>query len=131
VYALIDDTVNFVMMSISGTDPDSQVTFKSETHLRLFNIMLVDFLSATGKRGPINPTSYMSALQTIVNEPNLDQEDSVKTLRLAVTDFLQWLDTEVDVEVWLPSINTETTPNSRDENSSRCVGTSRNTISCV
>ena len=66
VYALIDDMVNFVMISISGTDPDSQVKFESETHLRLFNIMLVDFLSATGKKGPIDPTSYMSALQTIV-----------------------------------------------------------------
>src|SRR6266702_196094 len=46
VYALIDDMVNFVMISISGTDPDSQVKFESQTHLRLFNIMLVDFLSA-------------------------------------------------------------------------------------
>ena len=109
VYALIDDMVNFVMMSISGTDPDSQVTFKSETHLRLFNIMLVDFLSTTGKRGPIDPTWYMSALQTIVNEPNLDQEDSIKTLRSAVAEFVQWLETEVGVDVWLPSIDTETT----------------------
>ena len=109
VYALIDDMVNFVMMSISGTDPDSQVSFKSETHLRLFNIMLVDFLSATGKRGPIDPTSYIAALQTIANQPNFDQEDSVRTLRSAVTEFIQWLESEVDVDVWLPSIDTQTT----------------------
>jgi hypothetical protein len=109
VYALIDDMVNFVMMSISGADPHSQVTFKSETHLRLFNIMLVDFLSATGKRGPIDPTSYMSALQGIAKEPNFDREDSGNAFRSAVAEFVQWLDTEVAVETWLPSIDTEVT----------------------
>src|SRR5205085_11737401 len=107
VYALIDDMVNFVMISISGTDPDSQVKFESETHLRLFNIMLVDFLSATGKKGPIDPTSYIFALRSIAKEPNFDRKDSVKTFRSAVAEFVQWLDTEVIVETRLPSIDTE------------------------
>jgi len=109
VYALIGDMVNFVMLSLSGIDPHSQVTFKSEIHLRLFNIMLVDFLSATGRRGPIDPTSYMSALQTIAKQPNFDRENSVKAFRSAVAEFVQWLDTEVGVEAWLPSIDTEAT----------------------
>jgi hypothetical protein len=131
VYTLIGDMVNYVMVSISGTDPDSQVTFKSETHLRLFNIMLVDFLSATGKRGPIDPTSYIGALQKIVNEPNFDQNHSVKTLRSAVTEFIHWLETQVDVDVWLPSIDTETILKLPRRKFIKMCGNIRNTISCV
>jgi hypothetical protein len=109
VYALIHDMVNFVMLSISGTDPDSEVTFKSGIHLRLFNIMLVDFLSATGRGGPIHPISYISALQTIAKEPNFDEGDSVEAFRSAIAAFVQWLDTAVAVDTWLPSIQTQAT----------------------
>jgi hypothetical protein len=107
VYNMINDMVNYVMLSLSGSDPDSKVTFKSDVHLRLFNIMLVDFLSTTARKGPIRPISYMSALQTIAEKPNFDEGNSVQAFQSAVAAFAEWLDTEVTVDTYLPSIDTE------------------------
>jgi hypothetical protein len=75
----------------------------------LFNILLVDFLSQTDKRLRILPQSYLEALKAITERPSFNVDGSVELLRSATRDFAQWLDTEVEVEVWLPNINTETT----------------------
>src|SRR4029453_6173224 len=84
VYDMINDMVNYVMLSLSGSDPDSQVTFKSEVHLRLFNIMLVDFLSTTARKGPIRPTFYMSELVQKNDEWNSSHsiKDSLERLTM-------------------------------------------------
>ena len=50
VKELIDSMVNFELMSLVGDDPDSNILFKSSIHQKLFNIILVDFLSRTDKR---------------------------------------------------------------------------------
>jgi len=108
VIELINSMVNFEVLSIEGNDPESNIVFKSSTHQRFFNIILVDFLSCTDKRGPVKPTSYLGGLREITNNPCFDENDSVCNLNVATQEFKDWLEQEVEVGVWLPSIDKDT-----------------------
>ena len=105
---LIDSMVNFELMSLLGNDPDSEIAFKSITHQRFFNIILVDFLSCTDKKGPIKQTSYLGGLREIVDNPCFDENNSVHNLKVATKEFKDWIEQKVEVAVWLPSIDKET-----------------------
>lgn len=107
VKELIDSMVNFELFEILGSDPDCQISFRSMTHQKFFNIVLVDFLSRTDKRAPIRQTSYLGALKCISNEPNFDVSHSVSLLVESTRRFADWLEQEVEVKTWLPSINEE------------------------
>jgi len=105
---LIDSMVNFQLMSLLGKDPNSEIAFKDYTHQRFFNIVLVDFLSRTDKKSPIKPISYIGGLREIVNNPCFDENNSVHNLKVATQEFKDWLDQEVEVDAWLPSIDEKT-----------------------
>ncbi len=105
---LIDNMVNYEVLRIVGSDPNSEIRFESTTHQKFFNIILVDFLSNTDKRILGEETSFLAALQSICAAPKFDQNNSVNDLLRVTQDFENWLQTEVLVEkVWLPSINLE------------------------
>jgi hypothetical protein len=106
---LIDSMVNFKVLDLLGSDPDSQIFFKSTTHQRFFNIILVDFLSRTDKKAVVQQTSFLGAMKSICNYPCFDSDNSISELRNTTNEFGDWLDQEVEVEAWLPSINTKTT----------------------
>jgi len=108
VKELIDSMVNFELMSLEGNDPNSNIAFKSITHQRFFNIILVDFLSQTDKKGPIKQTSYLGGLREIINNPYFDENNSVSNLKVATLEFKDWVEQEVEVDVWLPSMDKET-----------------------
>lgn len=108
VNEIIDSIVNFEVLRIVGKDPDSEIRFQSTTHRRFFNIVLVDFLSTTDEQIPLNKTSYLRGLRSIVKSPAFDVGDSVGPLRIATSDFVAWLEQEIEVDVWLPSIEVET-----------------------
>lgn len=108
VIELINSMVNFELMDLLGNDPDSNILFKSPTHQRFFNIILVDLLSHTDKKGPIEQTSYLEGLREIVNNPYFDENNSVHNLKVATQEFKDWLEQEVEVSVWLPSIDKDT-----------------------
>lgn len=106
---LIDSMVNFEMLSLYGSDPDSEIRFKTVTHQRFFNIILVDFLSSTDKGAPTKQTSYLGGLRHIVEQPSFDVNDSVWQLRDATHQFVDWLKQEAEVDIRLPTIDTQTT----------------------
>ncbi|MGI9077880.1 MAG: hypothetical protein ACR2G6_11240 [Gemmatimonadaceae bacterium] len=106
---LVDSMVNFEMLSLHGSDPDSEIRFKTVTHQCFFNIILVDFLSSTDREAATKQTSYLGALRHIVAHPGFDVNGSVRQLRDAAHQFVDWLDREVEVDVWLPAIGTQTT----------------------
>lgn len=108
IHELIDSMVNFAMLSLKGTDPDSSILFETATHQRFFNIVLVDFLSRTDKKGPIKKTSYLGGLKYIAQNPCFNVNNSVASLRQATDKFVNWLQQDVEVDVWLPSIDTQT-----------------------
>lgn len=109
VKELIDSMVNFEIMSIAGKDPDSKISFKSMTHRMFFNIILVDFLSCIDPKGPIKRTSYLGGLRAISDTPCFDENGSVGQLKEATYEFKNWLEQEIDVDIWLPSIDKDTT----------------------
>jgi hypothetical protein len=104
---IIDSMVNFEMLTLHGTDPDSTVLFETSTHQRFFNIVLVDFLSRTDKKAPVKQGSYLGALRAISVNPSFIADDSVASLRKATWTFVNWLEQKVGVDVWLPSIDTQ------------------------
>lgn len=105
---LIDSMVNFELMSLLGNDPNSKILFESYTHLKFFNIILVDFLSCTTEECPIKKTSYLGGLREIVENPCFDENNSVNNLKVATEEFKGWLEQEVEVDIWLPSIDKDT-----------------------
>src|SRR2546430_17115508 len=72
VFEIANSMVNHVMLRISGSDPNCEVVFASDEHRRLFNILLVDFLSQTDKRLRILPQSYLEALKAITERPSFN-----------------------------------------------------------
>jgi hypothetical protein len=106
---IIDSMVNFEVLSLNGTDPDSSIMFSSMTHQSFFNIILVDFLSKTDKKAPIKQTSYLGGLRSISKNPSFDIDNSIESLKLATQEFVHWLEQKVEVAVWLPSIEANTT----------------------
>jgi hypothetical protein len=106
---IIDSIVNFEMLTLQGTDPDSAVLFNSSTHQRFFNVVLVDFLSCTDEKAPVKRQSYLGALRAVSASPSFSIENSVATLRNATSAFVDWLEQKVSVDVWLPSIDTQAT----------------------
>src|SRR5688572_20975535 len=74
---IIDSIVNFEVLELAGHDPDCHIVFKSATHQRFFNIVLVDFLSLTGETSPRRIT-YMDALQAICKKGRFDEGNSIE-----------------------------------------------------
>jgi hypothetical protein len=106
---LIDSMVNFEVLDLIGSDPDSQISFKSIIHQSFFNIILVDFLSRTDKKAPIKQTSYITGLKSICKHPSFDVDNSVTSLYKATHEFVHWLEQKIEVDVWLPSIGIKPT----------------------
>lgn len=100
--------VNFGMLTLHGSDPNSSILFETSMHQRFFNIVLVDFLSCSDKKAPVNQRTYLGALKTILTQPKFDVDNSVASLRDATDTFVKWLAQEISVDVPLPSINTQT-----------------------
>ncbi len=106
---LIDSMVNFEVLSLLGDDPYSEVRFQSMTHQKYFNIILLDFLSCSDKKVLGEQRSYLGAIKAICQSPNFNKNNSIENLTISTQEFSDWLEQEVQVEIWLPSINTETT----------------------
>lgn len=102
--------VNNEMILLQGDNPNSNILFPSRIHQRLFNILLVDFLSKTDprKQAPIKPTSYLGGLRGVVSNPSFNKDNSVKLLKGSIQEFKDWLEQTVEVDVRFPSIDKET-----------------------
>ena len=115
VWDMIFGMVNYGIFEKGHGTVEAQVTFKSATHQRLFNILLVDFLSKPEKGsfglpeadGPEKTDhTYLFYLRRICDEPKLNTDSD--SLREPVEAFVDWLEDECFVEkVWLPSIEVE------------------------
>lgn len=107
VNELVDEMVNFEVLDLVGEDPDRQIVFHSSTHQKFFNILLADFLSYTDKKAFLKEGSFLGTLRGVCTRPAFDVSNSVASLRTATSDFKSWLDTEIEIDTWLPSIDTE------------------------
>jgi hypothetical protein len=108
VNELIDSMVNYEIMDILGDDSDSQILFKSSTHHKYFNIILVDFLSNINNEFVEERLSYIDAILSICEKPNFNVNGSINNLKSATNSFSEWLEEEIQVPIWMPSIELET-----------------------
>lgn len=103
----IDSIVNYEIFELSKGDNGAQAIFKTSVHRRFFNIILVDFLSKPVKEFLGKRYSCLDALSEVCEKPNFNQHNSIKSLNCAVRAFKKWLEHEINVKIWLASINLE------------------------
>ncbi len=103
----INELVNYSLMDIHGVDPESMIMFNDMNHRKLFFILLVDFLSKTDDRGPIQQTAFLGALASICDNPQFSINNSEASLKIVVKNFRNWLKEEKEIEIWMPSIGQE------------------------
>lgn len=104
VNELLGSMLNYELITIGGEGDRQSVQFKTMTHQQFFFIALVDFLSRTDEKAPVPSMPYLRALRTITEAPSFNKNDSVLGLKKAVEAFTNWLNVEIDVPLWLPSI---------------------------
>ena len=109
VQELIDGMVNYEVLELIGEDPHSEIRFKSLTHQKYFNIILVGFLSLSEKEVIGEQLSYLGAVRKICENPHFNIDGSVDVLSAETREFKEWLEQDAEVEVWLPSTEIETT----------------------
>ena len=107
IKALIDSIVNNEVLDLFRADPHSEVHFKSMTHQKYFNIILLDLLSCSDKKVLGEQQSYLGAIRSICQSPNFNKNNSIDELNISNNEFVNWLKQEVEVKIWLPSIDTE------------------------
>lgn len=121
IWAMIDDMVNYEAFVKSERTTDVVLMFSTSTHMRLFNVLLVDFLSqpkpdkggsvpfnlpqAAGERRDADRT-MLFYLRQVCAAPKLGSNASM--IAGPLHDFSNWLEAESVVEnVWLPPIDTK------------------------
>jgi len=121
MWAMIDDMVNYEMFVKTERTTDVVLMFSTSTHMRLFNVLFVDFLSqprpAQGGSVPFDlpqpppnarqaDLTHLFYLRQVCAAPKLGPNASM--IAGPLDGFSDWLEAEAVVEkVWLPSINTE------------------------
>lgn len=104
----LDSIINHAILTVRGADPNTEIVFPSHIHQKYFTSLVVDFLAKPNKKMFGLEGSYLEVLRTICDSPRLGSEELAAATSDSVRDLESWLDTEVAVEVWLPSIGTET-----------------------
>jgi hypothetical protein len=101
----IGTMVNHELLRVSRGAHGDQAIFKTALHQKFFNIILVDFLSKSAEKVTGQKLSSLDALAQICEKPNFDRHNSVKSMRRAVSAFKKWLECEIKVKVWFPSLS--------------------------
>lgn len=121
IWGMINDMVNYEIFVRPERASDVVMMFSTSTHMRLFNVLLVDFLSQPQARPreavpfdlpkpPANARrsdlTHLFYLRKICAAPKFGSDASM--IAGPLDAFSDWLEAEAVVEkVWLPSINTE------------------------
>lgn len=99
----IDSMVNRQMLDFYG----SETRFKDDPQQKLFYILLTDFLSKKTD-GSLMPDklSCLERLGAIIEHPSL-ATDSIQSLAEAHKVFTEWLQKEIEANVWASSLNVQ------------------------
>ncbi|HTW45003.1 MAG TPA: hypothetical protein VMD58_05610 [Acidobacteriaceae bacterium] len=107
VLDMINDMVNHETMMFYLDGSDSSIAFKTMTHAKFFNIILVDLLSKP-KELFSDDKDYIERLTDICENPLTDnprRNDDIQMLKDAVNAFDTWLSQTVVIEKsWFPSL---------------------------
>ena len=101
----LDPMVNHALLKLVGDRGACEVRFETSIHQQLFNILLLDFfekvdVTLTGEQG-----SCLDVLDGACRTASFDENGSVEFLSKPVDGLRAWLDAEITVGTWLPSIH--------------------------
>lgn len=103
---IIDSIVNYNSLDIHPFEDGSVVRFETNIHQEYFSIYLVDFLSIPASEFGLKKSSYISLLNDVCSSPAFDKDNSIAYLIKPVTEFYNWLETEITIkQLWFPTIN--------------------------
>ena len=108
VTELIDSMVNYEVFNLYGNDPHTSIGFRTMTHQKYFNIILLDFLSCFDEKVLGEKRSYLESIRTICQSSNFNKNSSIENLKKSTEEFIIWLEQEVQVKTELPSIDNKT-----------------------
>jgi hypothetical protein len=129
---LIDSMVNLEMFDLSDDENLCEVRFKSITHQQHFNTLLLNFLSRPDSKVLGEKRTYLELTETICQSPNFNNNNSVKNLSISTQEFADWIEQEIQVEIWLPSIDSEATLSpKRTEFIKMCGNTTKHNFSSL
>ncbi len=104
----LDSILSSELLELRGINPDSEVYFHQKTHQKYFYILLIDFISKKGDDTLIGEKlTCLDLIDKICKNPKFNVNDSVSRLKDAIKIFVSWLDEEIFVNTWLPTINKE------------------------
>lgn len=101
----LDSLVNHELLTIYGEGETTEVHFETATHQRLFNILLLDFLENVDETLMETQGSCLEILVGACRSASFDENGSVKSLKGSVDTLRTWLNAEIIVPTWLPSID--------------------------
>src|SRR4051812_13076915 len=111
VWEMIDGMVNYAMFVKHEKVEDTNLMFETSAHMRLFNILLVDFLSLPQRRGkgslpfdlsePPNDSrpsdrTFLFYLRQVCDDPKLNHDAA--PIRQPLEAFTDWLEGYAVVE---------------------------------
>lgn len=103
----LDSMLSPQLLELRGDDPDCETYFHQTTHHKYFYILLIDFLSKSDKLLTGKNLTCLELIKEMAKNPSFNINDSVLKLNTAVETFYNWLNEEVVVNVWLPTIDKE------------------------
>ncbi len=101
----LDSLVNHALLKLVGDGGTKEVHFETATHQQLFNILLLDFLEKVDEDLTGGQGSCLEVLSGACRTASFNQNGSVECLRKPVETLRTWLDAEITVDTWLPSID--------------------------
>lgn len=104
---VINSMVNLEMLNNPSAELDATVTFRSPTRQALFSVLLADLLEAVDPDLLNTSGSLMDALMLVADQPRLAPGETDRQVRQAVERFKGWVEGEITVNVWFPSIDKE------------------------
>ena len=118
----IDSVVNHVLLELGGLEGEKEVRIPSSVHQKLFNILLLDFLEPVDEWITGISGSCVGLLEHVCRTASFDEQGSIEYLSGPVGALRTWLDGEMTVDAWLPSIDMDVCLTMKREISLRVCG---------
>ncbi len=96
--------VNHALLILLGDNGAKEVHFETSIHQKLFNILLLDFLEKTDAKLTGTQDCCLGLLKEACQTASFNEEGSIEFLATPVEALRTWLDGEMTVDTWLPSI---------------------------
>lgn len=103
----LDLILNHKVLELRGNDPDTTIYFHTAIHQKYFYIILLDFLSKPAQELIGENLSGLDMLINIKENPHFNTDKSISELIATTKVFQSWVNKEITVDVWLPTIDNQ------------------------